>query len=174
MALPTPRRVIVANDGTLYVQKLAGSPGSKGFVMPNIEEIELLSWDFFRDVYTYVQEEGKGCPCKLTGALMAALGAPFSAQVHLEPGRTWTEPELFVHFEEEDTTIVPLQRALGLTSDADEIEKDHARFRRQRERGIPLDMREIGEHARREDQMTERLLKAMSERVAKVLDPFEG
>jgi hypothetical protein len=156
----SPIKIYVENGQLWQVYQGAPSPRGYGHGALVLRK-RRLGPDFFDEIERYIREEGGGCLCKLTTAFLTAIGAEFSAKMHAEPGREWEISEWLVHFAEEDEFVVPLQKALGFEADAEEIETDHARFRRQYERGIPWSRLEVIKHAQREDKMVERLVAKM-------------
>lgn len=157
-----PRKIFVRND-RLFEGRIVGGTTEH----PSLVNIVPLTMTFFDEVDEIVMVVGDGCPCKLTGAFMAALGMPYSSRMHLYPEIERPASDFLIHIGEEDDSVLPLQRAIGFTADAAEIAKDHERFRRQYERGIPWAKQEIDKHAHREDKMIERVMGRMKAMLAK-------
>lgn len=83
------------------------------------------------------------CPCRLTNALMADMGLPLAAKMHLQPTTAvWSAADQQAHALEEDRDFFPVVRQLAsvygpesvdgrqLTGALDRLARDHVAFKR--------------------------------------------
>lgn len=98
-----------------------------------------------------------GCPCKVTSAFLAYIGAPMSAAMHREPYTIFTRDQWLEHFREEEEMLFPLFLKHGMSAAVTRIRSEHDRFR-----SLPaFPTKELKAHARFEDEAVLSLIRAM-------------
>ena len=97
------------------------------------------------------------CECQRMTALLRRMGAHHAAKMHdtmsRYPEYAWSKEDWLQHFLEEEKFVFPVMVRAGMRAQAQQLGRDHARFREQFRRHGTVSKKELDAHAELEDSL---------------------